>query len=230
MNLRLWRPSAHTVVSAGRSLDVLLAVGQNKSLLNLGAPERARWCNLRLPQDREDFVAARTLARHLIGSLSNDGFYKGRLSQSCRQCGGPHGQPVIIDQPQLSVSWAHSQGRVAAAVSTSLVGIDIELVAATPPPLPPSQRPETESLDHRWVRWTRTEALVKFGIANLDSALSWRLDWPVGGTGQLLYLPSWVQRTPVTVTDFVAVDETWVASVAARGSARFSAVPMSYRE
>lgn len=175
---------------------------------DLSDPELARWRRLRLARDRDDFVAARRLARLLVSALDGtDGPW--RLAQVCDVCGGPHGRPRVEGRPELHVSWAHAQGLVAAAASLGPVGIDVELARSEPPfdddPGPRSQR---------WLRWTRMEALVKRGDGTLDAALNWPLAGPPHRQGQAIthLLPG----HPIlgVLTDLSDADGAWVASVA----------------
>lgn len=136
----------------------------------LNPDERARWSRLQRQTDRDDFVAARVLVRQLLVSAGvADDIAAIALAQKCAQCGGPHGRPSVVGRPEVFVSWAHSSGRVAAAVSDRPVGIDIEPAHAVVPKLDGRTRTVTE--------WVRMEALVKAGHTDLDGGLQLVLEW-----------------------------------------------------
>lgn len=97
------------------------------------------------------------------------------------------------------MSWSHAAGVVAAALATSPIGVDVARVDELGPPI----LPRIGGVEG-WVRWTRTEALVKRGDGTLFEIRA----WPLGGSAK---------DAPVAgvLTDFVADDQAWVASVAA---------------
>ncbi|MBC9956477.1 4'-phosphopantetheinyl transferase superfamily protein [Yimella sp. cx-51] len=156
--------------------EQLLAADHGVSAV-LNPDERARWSRLQRQTDRDDFVAARVLVRQLLVSAGvADDIAAIALAQKCAQCGGPHGRPSVVGHPEVFISWAHSNGRVAAAVSDRPLGIDIEPVDAGVPSLDGRARTVTE--------WVRLEALVKAGLTDLDGALHLVLDWPPSPDGR----------------------------------------------
>lgn len=170
---------------------VLVEVAEHLHPASLLSPvERKRHDRLRQRVDRDDFVAARALARVLVldhrgEPITGEGLRAVEFAQRCASCGGPHGRPVIPGQIGPAVSWAHAKGVVAAAVSDGSVGVDVERIEADPPPGLPGEGIAP------WLTWTRAEAVTKLGLADLETALSWSawLDYPRGSAGRRVELP-----------------------------------------
>lgn len=159
-----------TVVHA-RSADVLAEFGGLEGAMPLLNSRDAHRCaQFRRAQDRADFVAARVLCRMLLAFVDPDqwrqaDWLKDWWIQSCDICGGPHGAPVLLEDPGRAVSWSHSEGWVAVLTGHHAVGVDIEARSkGDAPPLPVSG-------DAAWTRFTRSEALVKSGAGTLDELL-----------------------------------------------------------
>ncbi|WP_018157634.1 hypothetical protein [Demetria terragena] len=177
---------------------------------SLSRVERGRHERLRMPVDRDDFVAARVAARRLVlaydgAETTRESMQAVRFEQHCPTCGGPHGPPRIVGRDDLFVSWAHAKGVVAAAVAECPVGIDVERIGAEPPP---GLRGEGVL---PWLTWTRVEAVTKLGLADLDTALSWAplLAHP-SATRERVNLPA----GPVVLTDHCDTRLNVVASLA----------------
>lgn len=147
------------IVRVALSSELLAAHPDAQSLL--GADERARLAALRRREDQDDFVAARVLVRTLLVAESAVPLRAVRIRQECARCGGPHGAPQTDG---AFLSWAHSSGVVAAAVSDQPVGIDVEPLGAAVPVLDGRLRDVAE--------WVRLEAIVKTGRIDLDGALA----------------------------------------------------------
>lgn len=199
-------------------LDSLDSPGTASALELLTGAERDRLHRLQRPQDRADFVAARVLVRELLTAFTGTRDVAWQIAQRCATCGGPHGRPYLsgADAGGLHLSWAHSHGLVAAAVADSPVGIDVERTRGDPP-LSADGAPTLE----RWLRWTRAEALVKFGLVDLDTALEIPLSGPPGQSPAV---------AGAALRDEVAADGSWVASLAMAaisGEVRSSGVPGS---
>lgn len=90
-----------------------------------------------------------------------------------------HGQPFVIGEPDLYVSWSHTQGYVAAVAAGMPVGVDVERDRRTgiEPSLYASVLTEAEARIVRAAvrpemaflrQWVRKECLVKLGRATLD--------------------------------------------------------------
>ncbi|WP_410539944.1 4'-phosphopantetheinyl transferase family protein [Streptomyces sp. KL2] len=161
----------------GRSQDVLGPLAGPASNLPalLSASEQRRYSRLRTAEGRNDFLAARVLARRLVADVTGADADAVALAQSCPVCGSDgHGPPRVLNG-DVQVSWAHSGGEVVAAVSERhRVGVDIELLDRFPvtPTLLTAALPEVEAervlaaqdIRRAFLRlWTTREALVKLG-------------------------------------------------------------------
>lgn len=155
-------------------------------LLMLGAGERARVARLSRPVDRRDFVAARVLARRAAAAVLGGRPADHTLSQTCADCGGPHGRPQLVEHPTVGVSWTHSGGLVCAVVAPAPCGVDAEHVisfarraGAMLNLLPDAERRAVRSAQDQarslLSLWVRKEALVKAGAGTLTSVLSTEL-------------------------------------------------------
>jgi 4'-phosphopantetheinyl transferase len=180
-----------TVVRYGRSTAVLTDVDDPLAMLT--PTERERADVFRLPADREAFVAAHVLVR--LCAAEALGADPGGLTvvQRCDSCGGPHGKPSLVEAPELSVSWSHTHGGVAAAAGGGPIGVDIEglrgrdfalLRKKTLTPAELRWAGEEPDQDAAFLRlWTRKEALIKVGRLSLGSMA--RADL-VGDAGRLV--------------------------------------------
>lgn len=142
----------------------------------LGEPAEHRMRRLRSAGDRDDFSAARRLAKRAAEYAGESGLGVMDLRQRCDSCGGEHGRPVPT-AGGWHVSWGHSRGYVVAGVSRSRLGVDIEShapdvseIAETV--LTPRERVMVDSASdpsHSFLSaWTAKEALVKAGVCTLD--------------------------------------------------------------
>jgi 4'-phosphopantetheinyl transferase len=173
---------------AGRQPPVVLARTTHEVREELGRPEallsdmeRQRATQFRLERHRHDFVAAHALVRVCVARFSGRPLRSIGIAQRCSRCGqATHGRPYVVEEPELYVSWSHTQGYVAAAAADVPVGVDVEcerrapfdpallatvLTAAEARTVRDAPRPEAEFL-HQWVR---KECLVKLGRATLDT-------------------------------------------------------------
>ncbi|SKB04576.1 4'-phosphopantetheinyl transferase family protein [Aeromicrobium choanae] len=144
------------------------------------------------PVDRAAFTAARDLARACVGELLAIPVSRVRLAQRCPTCDeDDHGRPSVVDHPEVGVSWSHARGHVVALAAHGPCGIDVEPPVTGKPP----RRALTDA-EAAWLAaggdfahlWTRKEALVKAGVADLDEAGS--LD-VLAGTVRGLDLRTW---------------------------------------
>lgn len=123
----------------------------------LSAAERERY-DSSTSSARAPFLAGRMLLRELAGDLT--GITPGAvdLVAVCPDCGGPHGQPVVVGS-RLQVSLTHGPGVVAAAASWGApIGIDLEPRTADPGVLAAlGTVTGTASVEH----WSRVEAVLK---------------------------------------------------------------------
>ncbi|KQX56288.1 MULTISPECIES: 4'-phosphopantetheinyl transferase superfamily protein [unclassified Streptomyces] len=137
--------------------------------------ERRRLAGIRVPERRDDVVAARLLVRLCAArftGLPPDGTDLAQLCPGCGRYG--HGRPYLRDRPGAGVSLSHADGLVAAAVGPGAVGIDVEPAARRPGPLRVLRRllPEAELTEASRQAdpgpallrlWVRGEALLKAG-------------------------------------------------------------------
>lgn len=93
-------------------------------IADLSRAERTRAAAFHDPADATDFVAAHLLARTVVTLLT--GAVDIVLEQRCTTCGGEHGKPSVKGLPDISVSWSHSRGQVAAVADHVPVGVDVE--------------------------------------------------------------------------------------------------------
>lgn len=188
----------------------------------LSPTERRRAGAFRNSYDREDFCAARILARMAVAESASVPADCVKIVQLCSECGSnEHGAPSVGDMPQIFVSWSHTARVVAAVAGPDRVGVDVENVAAVyidRPLLESSLAPREVHFVERSTTpradflalWTRKEALVKVGEIALDdfakvevlhksSWREWRLQsWIGTGTNSVLAVAS---RGPVELSD-----------------------------
>lgn len=170
-------PKDQTLVVAGTPAEVRKLFPRAEALLTTVELERAR--AFRGSTDLEAFVAVHALARVVVAELVGASPDTITVAQRCEQCGGPHGKPIVVEHPEISVNWSHAQTYVAAAAGSEQVAVDVEglhppgydeRVAAhvlTPDELVEVRRstdPAHAFLHH----WVRKECCVKLGLAELD--------------------------------------------------------------
>lgn len=108
--------------------------------------------------NRDSFLAGRMLLRDLAADLTNATPAAVHLEAVCPECGGPHGQPVLVDS-DLHLSLSHAGDVVVAAASWgSPVGIDVENRVQ-----PPERVTAIGALtgEASVLHWTRVEAILK---------------------------------------------------------------------
>lgn len=168
-------PASRVVVRVGHSYHW-------DHLTNLVTPaERVRAETYRHEQGRRDFVAARVLARIVVGELAGAAPSTVNLHQRCQTCRSTeHGRPsATVAGQHVYVSWSRRDGGVAAVAAWNSMGIDIERVGQGPvvhEALSPGESkavadaadPQLEFL--KW--WTRKEGLVKVGACTIDDFAS----------------------------------------------------------
>lgn len=155
--------------------DVLAGVADPDRLLT--DSERSRAARFRRPADRDDYVAARLLARTLVAEHAGVGPDAVRFAQVCATCGGPHGRPRVVGL-HVHVGWSRSSGVVAVVVADTPCAIDVESLAplrVRDVPLAALHPAERAWLAHQPDRhaafarlWVRKEVLVKLGVLTLD--------------------------------------------------------------
>src|SRR5262249_20713086 len=131
--------------------------------------------------DRADYIAAHVLLRRCAGLLLGAGPDRLTVVQHCPGCGRTgHGRPSLAEAPQLRLSLAHTRGYVAAAADTEDIAVDVErvpaparvseLAATVLPPAELALLAGSGDPGSTFARlWVRKEALVKLGLASLDT-------------------------------------------------------------
>jgi 4'-phosphopantetheinyl transferase len=131
----------------------------------LDGVERERQARYLRMEDRDRFTLGVAVTRLALGRILGLEPAKVPLTRACRDCGKPHGPPVVAGGPHLSVS--HSGQRVAVAVSeVGPVGVDVEAATRR---LDESITGHVLSADETMTAdpgellsyWTRKEAIVK---------------------------------------------------------------------
>jgi 4'-phosphopantetheinyl transferase len=175
----------HVLACVGLSASVLASI-EDVELLDVDM--LARFDALKHEADRQDFLAARVLAKHVVSKMTGAPPSTIVIEQFCLSCNRPgHGKPLVRSHPRLSVSWSHQNGIVMAAVSTFEVGVDVELTSTMPSDADFAanvlSEPELEIFDclrsfrsdgvslrqlYTGRQWVRKEAVIKLGSLSLD--------------------------------------------------------------
>ncbi|MBD0707082.1 4-phosphopantetheinyl transferase [Streptomyces sp. CBMA291] len=154
--------------------------------------ELRRLAAARLPERRDDAVAARLLVRFCVARLTGLPLAGAAPAQRCPDCGRPgHGRPYLPGRPGTGVSLSHADGLVAAAVGPGPIGIDVEPAARRPGSprvlrrlLPEADLREAAALPDPGPAllrlWIRREALFKAGADVRPDAGSGPLGPPSG--------------------------------------------------
>jgi 4'-phosphopantetheinyl transferase len=146
----------------------------------LDEAERRRWSAYRRAADRERFLVGCALAKTVIAGSIGRRPAEVSFDRTCRQCGRPHGKPVLTGGGALEHSVAHSGDLVAVAVARDPVGVDVEQLdgrahrlgggdpeALARLVLADGERAELAAVDPAarsrafLVAWTRKEAVTK---------------------------------------------------------------------
>nr|WP_155073815.1 4'-phosphopantetheinyl transferase superfamily protein [Streptomyces taklimakanensis] len=142
---------------------------------DLSDAERKRAASFVRPRDAVTYLSAHIALRRLLGAyLRVPPREVAFVREPCPGCAEPHGRPAVaFPSPPLHFSLAHSHGMAAVAVSTAVVGVDVErlprdeTVEVCTPALHPGERAELESAPPEGRRelfgriWTRKEAYLK---------------------------------------------------------------------
>ncbi|MFI9783886.1 4'-phosphopantetheinyl transferase family protein [Kitasatospora sp. NPDC051984] len=171
--------SNHPLALLATTADVLARPDADERLLN--DVERERADRFRRQADRDDFLAAHLLVRFCAATHLGIDPADVAFGQHCPGCDRTgHGRPLLTDRPGTHLSLSHTGGIIAAAAGPVPIGVDVEhlgprtndpaslshvlspaeaeLVATHPDP--------TRAFLRQWVR---KEALIKLGLATLDS-------------------------------------------------------------
>ncbi len=166
------------VLLAGSTAAVELPAGATGWLTRA---EQDRAAALVRAGDRADYIAAHVLVRRCAGLLLGASPDRLTVVQHCPECGRTgHGRPSVAQAPELRLSLAHTRGYVAAAADTEDIAVDVERV---PDPDRASELAGTVLTPAELALlagsgdpgsafarlWVRKEALVKLGLASLDT-------------------------------------------------------------
>lgn len=174
-----------THAAIGSSSAVLSGIG---SVTPLDPWARDRFNTLKREADRQDFLAARVLAKLALSKVTGLPSNLVSIEQFCADCNAlGHGRPFFPSHPDIFVSWSHQDGIVMAAVSTLDIGVDVEKLTFIPaaPDFCESVLSDRElsflnklpaiSADGRNFKqlyvarqWVRKEAIIKLGDCSLD--------------------------------------------------------------
>ncbi len=125
-----WRPLGEEESFELWALEVSdVDVGPLEQAL-LDAAERRRARRLRRPRDRQAFVGAHALLRHVLSrklGCSPEEIEYGR--ERCSHCGGPNGRPVLVAPAgAMHFSLSHSAPIALVGVSEAPIGVDVQAV------------------------------------------------------------------------------------------------------
>jgi 4'-phosphopantetheinyl transferase len=96
----------------------------------LDETESERWAAYLRGADRDRFLVGCALAKSAIAACTGRRPEEVCFDRTCRQCGGPHGKPVIRGGLEHSV--AHSGDLVAVALARAPIGVDVEQLDGRP--------------------------------------------------------------------------------------------------
>lgn len=156
------------VALAGATADALRLTEGGWHMLTSSESERA--AAFRAPSDTADFVAAHALLRVAAAEVLGRDTSDISIVQRCAACGGAHGQPLMLDSPEVGLSLSHTRGYVAVIAGMSGVGIDVERQSEAGPAVPENVFTSNEVAllrdsgepDRLSLRlWVRKEALMK---------------------------------------------------------------------
>jgi 4'-phosphopantetheinyl transferase len=201
----------------------------------LDETERQRWAAYRRKEDRERFLTGCALAKTALAGYAGQRPADVRFDRTCRECGQPHGKPVIRDGG-LEHSVAHSGDLVAVAVARAPVGVDVEQLDGRAHPLGEDGDPEALarlvlSAAERTVlaavpppgraraflvAWTRKEAVTKATGDGLRASFSTIIVAADAGTPRLVSWPYPQAPHSVSLLDLDA-EAGYVAALAVIG-------------
>lgn len=179
-----------------------LASARASLLSLLDAAELSRAAAYRRRDDHDRFVLGVALMRIIVGRGLGVLPAQVPVDRTCAACGAPHGRPVIVGGPPVSISHSGEWVVLAVAGAADGVGVDVEAGTARWRPaevegglLAPAERDALAGLDEADRRtavlrtWVRKESVVKATGEGLLADLplltvsSWRrpaaiLGWP----------------------------------------------------
>lgn len=167
----------HLAPPAGVEVHVVNGTPSADAFEHLSREESERAARLRENGQAQAYVCAHSALRRLLAQRT------GRAACDLGFAAGPHGKPVLQDEPNLHFSISYRAGCAALAIATRPVGIDVERLRDRVDAAGIARRFFT-SAEQAWLAsskdpqafyllWTRKEALVKaagVGIAGMDRA------------------------------------------------------------
>jgi 4'-phosphopantetheinyl transferase len=144
----------------------------------LDEAERSRLAAYRRADDRDRFLVGCALAKTVIAACTGSRPEQVSFDRTCRQCGRPHGKPVVDGGPEFSV--AHSGALIAVAVAGDPVGVDVEQLDGRARPLGRDGDPD---------------ALARLVLAESERAALAAVDPPARARA---FLVAWARKEAVT--------------------------------
>jgi 4'-phosphopantetheinyl transferase len=145
----------------------------------LDQAEQRRWAAYLRDADRDRFLVGCALAKTVIAACTGQRPADVRFDRTCRQCGQPHGKPVINGGGDVEHSVAHSGDLVAVAVARTPVGVDVEQLDGRP----------------RALGGGDTDALARLVMADGERAALAALD---PSARERAFLVAWTRKEAVT--------------------------------
>ena len=137
-------------------LDRTLSGAEEAELMKeLPSQRRERLCRVRLPEKRQEVLAAYLILRRALREQY-------QWKEIPPMAYGFDQKPFFPDFPQVQFNLSHTRGAVLAALSDQPVGVDIEQIR---PLSPLARRPLAGALDDEtfFQSWVRREAIGKWG-------------------------------------------------------------------
>jgi 4'-phosphopantetheinyl transferase len=170
--------------------------------------EHQRWAAYRRSADRERFLVGCALAKTVLAGYAGQRPAGLSFDRTCRQCGQPHGKPVVKGS-EFEHSVTHSGDLVAVAVARTPVGVDVEQLDRRARPLGGDGNPE---------------ALARLVLADVEQAA---LDAVPPSARAREFLLAWTRKEAVTKAtgDGLRASFRQVVTAGARGAPHLLAWP-----
>lgn len=170
--------------------------------------ERQRWATYRRGADQERFLVGCALAKTVLAGYAGQRPESLSFDRTCRQCGQPHGKPVVKGG-EFEHSVTHSGDLVAVAVARTPVGVDVEQLDRGARPLGGDENPE---------------AIGRLVLADVEQAA---LAAAPASARPGEFLLAWTRKEAVTKAtgDGLRVSFRQVVTAGARGAPRLLAWP-----
>jgi 4'-phosphopantetheinyl transferase len=170
--------------------------------------ERQRWAAYRRGADQERFLVGCALAKTVLAGYAGQLPASLSFDRTCRQCGQPHGKPVVKGG-EFEHSVTHSGDLVGVAVARAPVGVDVEQLDRGARPLGGDENPE---------------AIGRLVLADVEQAA---LAAAPASARPREFLLAWTRKEAVTKAtgDGLRVSFRQVVTAGARGAPRLLAWP-----